>query len=137
MNNKNNMDIFPPQKIKIIDIENKGRGVVAVEEIKEGETIEVCPIVFISEKEASFIEEQSDILKFYYLMQLSTNKYCIMLGYGSIYNHSFNPNADIEYNEDKIENFLSFKAIKNIKAGEEIVFDYEFDNNIVEFLDQA
>ena len=59
-----------------------------------------------------------------------------MLGYGSLYNHSFTPNADIDYNVKNVENFLQFEAIKDIKAGEEIFFDYEFDNNIVDFLKQ-
>ena len=59
-----------------------------------------------------------------------------MLGYGSIYNHSENPNAEIDYNEGKQEDFLFFKAIKDIKIGEEIVYNYEFDDNKVEFLEQ-
>ena len=45
-------------------------------------------------------------------------------------------NADIDYNVKNVENFLQFEAIKDIKAGEEIFFDYEFDNNIVDFLKQ-
>ena len=128
------MEINPPEKIKIIDISGKGRGVVATRNIKKGEIIEICPVVFISKKEADFIKTKSDILKFYYLEQTASNKFCMMLGYGSIYNHSLNPNADIKYNEKKIENYLSFVAIKNIKAGEEIVYDYEFNYNKEEFL---
>jgi uncharacterized protein len=130
------MEILPPQKIKVVDIEGKIRGVIATQDIKSGEIIEVCPIVFISKKEADFFEKENSALKYYYLQQTATNKYCIMFGYGSLYNHSFSPNADIDYNEEIPENFLFFKAIKDIKAGEEIVFDYEFDNNVVEFLDQ-
>ena len=114
----------------------KGRGVVATEDIKNGEIIEICPIVFISEKETLFFEKEKTGLKYYYLIQTATNKFCIMLGYGSLYNHSLTPNAGIYYNLKTAENFLQFKAIKNIKAGEEIVFDYEFDNDIVEYLKQ-
>lgn len=128
------MKISPPKKIKIINIINKGRGVVAIQDIEKDEIIETCPIIFISKEEADFIKNKSTVLKFYYLEQTANNKFCIMLGYGSIYNHSFNPNADIEYNEEKIENYLFFKAIKHIKAGEEIFFDYQFDDNKEEFL---
>ena len=46
----------------------------------------------------------------------------------------FNPNADVDYNEKKIENFVTLRAIKDIKAGEEIIYNYEFDNNKEEFL---
>ncbi len=130
------MDIFPAQKIKVVEMEVKGMGVVATQDIKAGEAIEVCPIVFISKKEAEFFEKEGSPLKFYYLQQTATDKLCVMLGFGSIYNHSLSPNADIEYNEEKIERCVTFKALKDIKSGEEIVFDYEFDNNAVEFLKQ-
>lgn len=131
------MDIFPPQKIKVADIESKGRGVVATQNIKAGETIEVCPIVFLSKKETSFLESESDVLRFYYLIQPEIGKCCVMFGYGSMYNHGLNPNAEIDYSEKNAENFLFFKALKDIKIGEEIVFNYQFDNNIVEFLEQG
>lgn len=128
------MEILPPKKIKIANIKGKGRGVVAIEDIAEGEIIEYCPIVFISEKEASFFEKENTILKFYWLFQPETKKSCIMLGYGSLYNHSKNPNAEVDYDTKKSENFLFLRALKNIKAGEEIVFDYQFDDGKEEFL---
>ena len=129
------MEIFPPQKIKIVDIEGKGRGVIATQDIKNGETIEICPILYISKEEADFIKNKAEVLKYYCLEQVDNDKLCVMFGYGSIYNHdSENPNADIDYREGKSDNYLYFKAIKDIKAGEEIVYDYEFDDGKVEFL---
>jgi len=128
------MEILPPKKIKIVKIQGKGRGVVATEDIKKGEIIETVPIVFISDKEAKAIEDLSEILDYYYLFQTDINKHCIMLGYGSLYNHSKeNPNADVDY-DDEPKNFLTFEAIKDIKAGEEIVYDYEFDDDEEDFL---
>ena len=131
------MEIEPPQKIKVVDVDVKGMGVVATQNIKNGETIEVCPIVFISKKEAGFFEKEKTPLNFYYL-QLDDyhDKVCLMLGYGSLYNHSSNPNAEIIYDEESTERVVYFKALKDIMAGEEIVYDYDFDNNIVEFLKQ-
>jgi hypothetical protein len=129
------MEILPPKKIKIVDIQGKGRGVVATEDIIKGEIIETCPIIFISDREVEMIEKNPDVLKYYYLWQYSINKHCIMLGYGSIYNHSKeNPNADVDYNTKDPESYLVFEAIKDIKAGEEITMDYEFDDNKEEFL---
>ncbi len=128
------MKIIPPTKIKIISIKGKGRGVIATKNIKKNEVIECCPIIFLSDKEAKFFKNKSTILHFYYLWQYAINKYCLMLGYGSIYNHSLNPNADVDYDIKNPKNYLIFKAIKNIKLGEEIVYDYEFDNNKEEFL---
>lgn len=129
------MDIFSSQKVKVKDIAGKGRGVVATQNIKAGETIETCPVIFLSKKEVDFLEKESDILKFYYLIQPEINRFCLMLGYGSLYNHSLdNPNAEIDYDVDKAENYLFFKAIKDINIGEEIVYDYQFDDNIADFL---
>lgn len=128
------MEIIPPKKIKIIDIKGKGRGVVASEEIKKGEIIETCPIIYLSEKEKKFIENESDVLYYYYLHKIKPDKICIMFGYGSMYNHDLNANADFEYDDDITTKSLRIRAIKDIKTNEEIVIDYEFDNNKVEFL---
>ncbi|KKP33090.1 MAG: hypothetical protein A2312_03625 [Candidatus Staskawiczbacteria bacterium RIFOXYB2_FULL_32_9] len=128
------MEIFPPKKIKIVDVPGKGRGVVALEDIEKDEIIEICPILFISKKEVDFIKNNSEILKYYYLWQYAINKYCLMLGYGSIYNHSLTPNADVDYNIKNPKNYLIFEAIKDIKVGEEILIDYEFDENKEDFL---
>jgi hypothetical protein len=131
---KKNMEIIPPTKVKIIEIVGKGRGVVATQKISKGEIIETCPIIEISKKEADFIQNQSHILNYYYLFQEDLERYCLMLGYGSIYNHSHNPNADIDYSSEKTEKYLQFKALRDVEIGEEIVFNYEFENNEPEFL---
>ena len=130
------MEIIHPQKIKIQNVKGKGRGVFATQDIKKDEIIEYCPVIFLSDKEIEFLDNSSDILKFYYLFQYAIEKHCIMLGYRSIYNHNKeNPNADIDYDTEDPKNFLIFTAIKDIKAGEEIVYDYEFDTGKEEFLD--
>jgi SET domain-containing protein len=128
------MEILPPEKVKVIDVKGKGRGVVATKNIKKEEIFEFCPVVFISKKEKVFFEKESSVIKFYYLWQPEIKKYCIMLGYGSLYNHSKNPNAEIDYNTKDPKNFLFFRALKNIKKGEEIVYDYQFDKDKEEFL---
>lgn len=128
------MEIIPPKKIKVSDIPGKGRGVIALEDIKKDEIIEYCPVVFLSDEEAKFFDEQNTTLKFYYLYQYALPKRSLMLGYGSLYNHSKNPNSDIDYNTKNEQNFIIFEALKDIKAGEEIVYDYEFDDDKEEFL---
>lgn len=128
------MEIIPPKKIKVISIKGKGLGVVATEDIASGEIIEHCPIIPLSEKETKFLDNESDVLKYYYLFQYAVGKHCLMLGYGSIYNHSNTPNADIDYDTENYQKYLTFFALKDIKAGEEIVYDYEFDNGKEEFL---
>ena len=68
------MKISIPKKIKVGDVNGKGRGVIATKDIKKGEIIEFCPIVFISEKEASFFEKEKTVLNFYYLQQPEIKK---------------------------------------------------------------
>jgi hypothetical protein len=128
------MEILPPKKIKIVNIPGKGRGVVAMQDIAEGEIIETCPIIILSQKDREYLSRESDILKFYHLWQTATDKFCLMLGYGSLYNHSLEPNADIDYDTENVKNYVILEATKDIKAGEEIVYDYEFDDNLVDFL---
>lgn len=128
------MEIIPSQKIKVLQIKGRGRGVVATQKIYSGEIIEYCPIIFLSDTEIDFMDNRSDILKFYYLLQPETKKHCLMLGYGSLYNHSNNPNAEIDYDTQNSQDFLYFRALKDIEPDEEIVFDYQFDDNKEEFL---
>ncbi|OIO61417.1 MAG: hypothetical protein AUJ47_09625 [Candidatus Marinimicrobia bacterium CG1_02_48_14] len=128
------MDLHPPKKIKICEIKDKGRGVISTENIAQGEIIETCPLIILGEQDSQFIGEKSDTLRHYHLYQQKFNRNCIMLGYASLYNHSFEPNSDIEYENDPKAKILIFRAIKDIGVGEEITWDYNFDNNIVEFM---
>lgn len=130
------MDISPPKKIKIIEIKNRNRGAVATEKIFKNEIIEYCPLIIIGKKDSQFIKSKSksDILYYYYLQQHDLKRDSIMLGYASLYNHSSDPNCEIDYDDDPKIKHVIFRAIKEIEAGEEITWDYNFDNDKVEFL---
>ncbi len=129
------MDIFPPSKIKICKVKNKGRGVMAVKNIKKGEVIEYCPIIILNNKDSAFMKKGSDTLHFYFLEQPDLKRNAFMLGYGSIYNHNDkDPNAELDYRGGQKQDYIFFRAIKEIKKGDEITWDYNFDNGIVEFL---
>lgn len=106
--------------IEVRNTKNKGRGVYATKSISKNQIIELCPIIFINEKEEKYI--QKTILGKYIYEWSNKNNGAIILGYGSIYNHSYKPNA--EYVRDFENNLLIYKAIKNISAGEEITVNY-------------
>ncbi|MFH1235446.1 MAG: SET domain-containing protein-lysine N-methyltransferase [Parcubacteria group bacterium] len=127
---------MPLRKIKVIEIKNKGRGVVATEKILKNEIIEYCPLIQLREKDSRFIKTKgtSDTLYYHYLQQPDLKRNSIMLGYGSLYNRSSDPNAEIDYDNDPQMMHIYFRAIKDIEPGEEITWDYKFDNGIVEFL---
>jgi uncharacterized protein len=50
----------------------------------------------------------------------------IALGFGSIYNHSYSPNAT--YKKFIPKQTLKFIALKNIRRGEEITVNYNYGN---------
>lgn len=120
------MEINPPAKVKITDsnIENAGRGMIATEDILEGELIERCPIIFLTEKDYP-LAKQTTLLNYYFLNQ-EENRSAIALGYGSLYNHSFEPNAT--YKKYLEEGCIDFIAIKDIPEGDEITVNYNYGN---------
>ena len=74
----------------------KGRGVFALSDFKKGELIESCPVLTFTPKERKLLERTQ--LNYYVYPWRSTRSASISLGYGSIYNHSFSPNADWKQN---------------------------------------
>ncbi len=108
------------QQSKVI----KGQGVIAEEDIKKGSTIEIVPLLLMSMKEFELIKKTK---LYYYFFEYTDNHFAIALGYGSLYNHSYSPNARYIYNYKNKQ--LIIKAIKNIKKGEEIFFNYNYYPN--------
>ena len=98
----------------------KGRGLFATKNIKKGEIIESCPVLIFSPKERLNVEKT--ILNYYIYPWRSTRGASMVLGYGSIINHSFKPNADWKQNFKS--NTMVYRAIKDIKKGEEITVNY-------------
>jgi len=98
----------------------KGRGVFALKDFKKGEIVESCPVINITPKERKRLEKTQ--LSHYIYPWRSTRGAALVLGYGSIYNHSFSPNADWKQNF-KTQSMV-FRAIKSIKKGEEILVNY-------------
>ncbi|EKE05767.1 MAG: hypothetical protein ACD_19C00181G0002 [uncultured bacterium] len=98
-----------------------GQGVIAEENIKKGIIIEVVPLLLMSMKEFDLIKQTK---LYYYFFEYTNNHFAIALGYGSLYNHSYDPNARYLYNFKKKQ--LIIKAIKDIKKEEEIFFNYNY-----------
>ena len=108
--------------IVIRNTEKYGRGVFALHDMKEdGEFIEEAPVIVIPKKEW---KEMKYSVLMNYIFWWGKDK-AIALGYGSLYNHSFNPNA---YYITNIENHsIDFYAGKDIQKGEEILINYNGD----------
>ena len=100
------------------------RGVFANTDIKKNEIIEICPVIVIS-KEDRLVLEKTIIDEYAY--QWGEDSLCcaIALGNGSLYNHSYNPNAI--YEKDFNAKILIIRAYEAIKAGAEIFINYNMD----------
>ncbi len=61
---------------------------------------------------------------YFYFFEYTNSHFAIALGYGSLYNHSYKPNARYIYSYKNKQ--LIIKAIKKIEKGEEIFFNYNY-----------
>jgi len=102
------------------------RGVFATCDIAKGDLIHAAPVIAYPNEEHVFIEKT---LLADYAFEYGPDHTAILLGYGMLFNHSYQPNAiyDINYQNHTFD----FYAYTDIKAGEEILINYngEVDNN--------
>ncbi len=101
-----------------------GRGVFTSEDIPEGSLIEISPVIVLPARDIPHIHA-TKLHDYYFIWGKKDRKCAIVLGYGSIYNHSYEPNA--EYVPDYENKTLDFFALRDIKAGEEITVNYSGD----------
>lgn len=82
--------------------------------------VEICPVIIFNTKERKRLEKTA--LSHYIYPWRSVRGAALVLGNGSIYNHSYFPNADWKQNF-KTESMV-YRAIRSIKKGEEITVNY-------------
>lgn len=105
-------------------IANAGRGVFAGRDIKKGKIVEICPIIEVPKHDASNLAESILVTYFFYFGK-NKDRLVIALGFGSVYNHSYKPNA--KYKISLREKTLGFIALKDIKKDDEITVNYNPD----------
>lgn len=98
----------------------RGRGVFTAIEVPKGSTIEICPVIVLPAKDYQKIHDS--FLHDYYFIWQGENETALALGYGSLYNHDNNSNAD--YEMDFEAQTISIIAQRDIDADEEITIDY-------------
>lgn len=111
--------------IYVAPSELHGQGVFAARAIEPGEIIEICPVLLFPKQELEFIRRT--VLEDYYFDWGDDGQwYAIALGYGSLYNHSYEPNA--EYGMDFGASTIDVYCIQPIPAGMEICINYNGDS---------
>ena len=108
--------------ITIGSSEGRGRGVFAVRRFEAGETIEVCPVIALSEADARTLDG-TGLYDYYFGWGKDGKAAAIGLGFGSLYNHSPTPNA--VHRKHPAEGFISITAVTRIEHGEEIFIRYD------------
>lgn len=111
--------------LQIERVRGMGRGVFTGRSILVGQIIEVCPVVVLSE--GTVEAALGNLQMFVFKWGKAQDRLAIALGYGSLYNHSADPNAEFvpRYAKGEIE----FRALRPIEAGEQIFIDYYWDES--------
>lgn len=107
-------------------VSGAGRGVFARVDIKKGELIESCPVIEISPDDMAALGE-SILVEYFFFHGKTKEKLLLALGFGSLYNHSYIPNATYTIHESSAT--IDFIAKTAIAKDSEITFDYKSGNS--------
>lgn len=119
------MTIQQPLKIEVKKSPIHGWGVFATKDIAKDEVIEICPILFLPTKRGQINYILPDYT-FQWPKTDSWTDFVVSLGYGSLYNHSNNANAN--WTHDFENKTFIFFSTQPIKKGEEIFIFYGDEN---------
>lgn len=121
----------------------KGRGVFASRDFRQGEVVEVAPVLVLK----CDFDDLPELLKTYVFdwetLTGVPRAHAVALGYGSMYNHA-NP-ASLCYQADARTAVMRYVAARDIRRGEELTINYSAeggthespDNNWFERFDIA
>jgi SET domain-containing protein len=115
------MSLVPSEYIEVKRVKGKGRGVFARKLIPKNTIFERAPLLVLKEGEA--LGEDCHVLP-YYVFEYGKGTIALALGFGSLYNHSFRPNARYEDVGNQTKHYI---AIRDIKPGEEVTINYNGD----------
>jgi len=110
--------VFP---ICIKETGKYGRGIFATRDIKTGELIEVSPVLTSIKNDWKYLKK-TVLYNYCFSWGENYEHTAIALGYGSLYNHSYTPNAEYKNNIDNLS--IDFYAIADITDGQEITINY-------------
>lgn len=119
------MTLTPSDAVEVKQVAGKGRGVFARRAIRKGEIIERAPVLVLPLSDVMRGPDDWTGLG-NYCFEWGKNRVALALGFGSLYNHSFNPNARYD-DEARRLRIKVFSAIRDIEPGEEVTINYNGD----------
>ena len=105
--------------IEVKRVKGKGRGVFARRLIRKGEVIEIVPVLVLPSR--GFENGLAGTGLANHVFAWGRGTVALALGYGSLYNHSYRPNARYD---DVGPQTKAFKALRDIAPGEEVTVNY-------------
>ncbi|MCY2961841.1 MAG: SET domain-containing protein-lysine N-methyltransferase [Planctomycetota bacterium] len=105
----------------------KGRCVVAAGDIAKGTRILADPVVVVPAAEKELMDRT---VLGRYVFEWDDGVICAVLGLGSLINHA--PDANVELVSNFDDHTMDFLAVRDIAAGEEIVYDYGHETDELE-----
>lgn len=113
------MPLTASSLIEVKRAPGKGRGVFARQFIAAGTVFERVPLLVIPAREIP--DDPNASLLWSYIFEYGRGTVALALGFGSLYNHSYEPNA--RYDDAGMQ-IKEFTALRDIHAGEEITINY-------------
>ena len=107
--------------VEVRQTASRGRGVFALMAIPAGALIETADVIPIDRSEMHAIEA-CVLADYFFRWGEDGREGAIALGFGSLYNHSYDPNAYYVKHFDS--HTIDFIALRDIAAGEEIRTNY-------------
>jgi uncharacterized protein len=100
----------------------KGRGVFAQCDFAAGTVVEECPVILLTMPFEQLPPQVQKVVFNWGVLAKTDACTALALGYGSVYNHD-NP-ANMRYVANPECSMLSFIAVRDIRAGEELTINY-------------
>ena len=116
--------------IEVKRAKGKGRGVYARVHIPAGTVFERAPLLVMAEKEA-LEGDHANVLPAY-VFEYGKGKVALALGFGSLYNHSYSPNARYDDAGNQVK---EYRALRDIERGEEITINYNGAEDVMDPVD--
>jgi SET domain-containing protein len=114
----------PDPAVRVVSVRGKGRAVLAARPVPAGEVIERAPVIVIPAADWDVVSATA-VGRYCFCWRDRAGDTAIALGYGSLLNHSYAPNA---YTRRSIrQRAMEFIALRDIAEGEEITLNYNGD----------
>ncbi len=114
---------FALPALAVRSVPGRGRGVFAAQDIPGGTLVLADPIVLVPKAESHHAD--ACVVGRYVFDWSDDGDVCVVLGLGSLVNHGLPANVSLDSNEE--DQTMEFRALRDIAAREELVYDYGHD----------